>query len=59
MAKIAIYTLTSELHDEQAVTASTKDFLETLGLEYDFCGANFDDYGTHSLDLLFCSHRWH
>ena len=53
MAKIAIYTLTSELHDEQAVTASTKDFLETLGLEYDFCGANFDDYGTHSLDLLF------
>ena len=31
---IAIYTLTSELHDEKAVTTMTTAFLESLGIEY-------------------------
>ena len=53
MVKIAIYTLTSELHDEQAVTASTREFLESLNMEYDFRGTDYSDYGTHALDLLF------
>ena len=30
---IAIYTLTSELHDEQAVDAVTREFLNSLGIE--------------------------
>ena len=34
--KIAIYTLTSELHDESAVCAVTREFLGGLGLEYEF-----------------------
>lgn len=50
---IAIYTLTSELHDEQAVSAVTRDFLGSLGIEYDFKGSDFADYGSHALDLLY------
>ena len=30
---IAIYTLTSELHDEEAVAAVTQEFLGSLGIE--------------------------
>lgn len=51
--KIAIYTLTSGLHDEAAVAHVTKEFLSTLGIEYDFHGGNFADYGSHALDLIF------
>ena len=50
---IAIYTLTSELHDEQAVNAVTQDFLGSLGIEYDFKGNDYSDYGSHALDLLY------
>ena len=50
---IAIYTLTSELHDEQAVSAVTREFLGSLGIEYDFKGSDFADYGSHALDLLY------
>ena len=50
---IAIFTLTSELHDEQAVAAVTRDFLSSLAFEYDFCGADFSSYGTHDLDLVY------
>ncbi len=49
----AIYTLTSELHDETAVNAVTKSFLDSLQIEYEFKGANYDDYGTHPLNLIF------
>lgn len=51
--KIAIYTLTSGLHDEAAVAHVTKEFLATLGIEYDFRGGNYADYGSHALDLIF------
>lgn len=51
--EIAIYTLTSRLHDEQAVESSTKEFLNTLGVSYTLQGADYDTYGTHSLDLIY------
>ena len=51
--KIAIYTLTSELHDEQAVSSVTREFLSSLGIEYDFMGNDYASYGTHVLDLIY------
>lgn len=50
---IAIYTLTSELHDEAAVDASQKAFLDSLDITFDFRAGNFADYGTHALDLIY------
>ena len=50
---IAVYTLTSELHDEHAVTAVTNDFLSSLGFDHEFRGTDYNDYGTHSLDLIY------
>ena len=50
---IAIYTLTSELHDEQAVGAVTQAFLNSLDITYEFKGSDYADFGTHSLDLIY------
>ncbi len=50
---IAIYTLTSPLHDEKAVEAATHEFLDSLHIHYDFQGTDFADYGSHVLDLLY------
>lgn len=50
---IAIYTLTSPLHDEKAVGAATQAFLSSLGIGYTLQGANFDEYGSHALDLIY------
>ena len=50
---IAIYTLTSELHDEKAVDAVTREFLNSLDVAYEFKGSNYADYGSHSLDLIY------
>ncbi len=50
---IAIYTLTSPLHDEQAVNAVTHEFLASLGVEYVFQGSDYADYGRHALNLIF------
>ena len=50
---ITIYTLTSELHDEEAVGAVTRDFLNSLDVNYEFKGSDYADYGTHSLDLIY------
>ncbi len=50
---IAIYTLTSELHDEQAVGQVTKEFLNSLQVEYEYQGNDYADYGSHSLDLIY------
>lgn len=51
--KIAIYTLTSELHDESAVCAVTREFLGGLGLEYEFRGNDYADYGSRALSLIY------
>lgn len=53
MKDIAIYTLTSELHDAQAVDAVTREFMDALHIDYDFCGSDYSDYGSHVLDLIF------
>ena len=52
-AHIAIFTLTSELHDEQAVDAVTKDFLGSLGIDHLFKGSDYSDYGSHTLNLIY------
>ena len=59
---IAIYTLTSELHDEKAVTAATQEFLNSLDIgeagwhgacPYIFRGDDYTDYGSYALNLIF------
>ena len=50
---ISIYTLTSALHDEKAVSAVTGEFLGSLGIEYDFKGEDYSDYGSSDLDLIY------
>ncbi len=50
---IAVYTLTSPLHDSQAVEALTREFLASLHIPYVLKGNDFSDYGTHDLDLIF------
>jgi len=49
---IAIYTLTSNLHNEIEVGAITEEFLKSLGFVYEMKGADFQSYGNHSLDLI-------
>ena len=53
MAHIAIFTLTSELHDEQAVNAATRDFLGSLGIDFLFKGSDYSDYGSYLLNLIY------
>ena len=50
--KTSIYTLTSELHDEKAVGAATKAFLESLGLAYELKGTDYSDYGSSGLNII-------
>ena len=50
---IAIFTLTSELHDEVAVSAVTHEFLTSLGIEYELKGNDYSDYGSASLNLIY------
>lgn len=54
---IAIYTLTSPLHDENAVNAASRDFIseieEKLGCKVDFRGPDFTGYGSHDLDVIY------
>ena len=51
--KIAIYTLTSELHDEKAVGTVTEAFLTSLGIAYELKGGDYSDYGSHGLNLIY------
>jgi len=53
MADIAIYTLTSDLHNEEAVRQTTTEFLDSLGIVFDFKGNDFSDYGQHTLSLIY------
>ena len=54
---IGLYTLTSPLHDENAVNAASAEFIgqieNTLGCQFDFCGPDFSSYGTHDLDVIY------
>ena len=53
MNKIGIYTLASALHDVEGVNNLTQEFLNTLHLEYELKGADFSDYGSHALDVIY------
>ena len=50
---IAVHTLTSALHDEAAVAAVTREFLDSLKTEFVFKGAGYDDYGSADLELIY------
>lgn len=55
--KISLYTLTSSLHDKNAVDAVSLEFIESieraLGFKLEFAGDDFSSYGTSDLDLIF------
>ena len=53
MNPIAIYTLTSALHDPQAVSAITEEFLSTLHISYDWKDDDYSDFGEHDLNLIY------
>lgn len=54
---IALYTLTSPLHDEAAVNAVSGVFIseieDSLGIRFDFRGNDFSGYGESDLDIIF------
>ena len=50
---IAIFTLTSGLHDEKAVAQLTQDFLDSLQLDFDMVGNDYTTYGSFALNLIF------
>lgn len=50
---IAIYTLTSELHDENAVCAVTQEFLGSLGIDYTLKGSDYADFGKSTLSVIY------
>ena len=51
----AVYTITSGLHDEQSVAKLSDQFLQGVFPEgnYEFKGADFSDFGSHELDLIY------
>ena len=52
---IAVYTITSGLHDEASVAQLSDAFLQAVFPtgEFDFRGADFSDFGTHVLELIY------
>ena len=52
---IAVYTITSGLHDEASVSKLSDAFLKGVFPEGNFVfrGADFSDFGTHTLDLIY------
>ena len=55
--KIALYTLTSSLHDRNPVDDLSLEFLSAieaiLGYKFDFRGDSFATYGQSDLDVIF------
>ena len=51
----AVYTITSGLHDEQSVGKLSDEFLKGVfpDGDFEFKGADFRDFGTHELDLIY------
>ena len=52
---IAVYTITSSLHDENSVSRISDAFLKGVFPDGDFeyKGSDFSDFGTHMLDLIY------
>ena len=53
MNNIALYTLTSELHDAQAVGAATREFLNSLQVTFDHHEADYSTYGEAPLNIIY------
>ncbi|MBP5487967.1 MAG: hypothetical protein J6X77_00180 [Bacteroidales bacterium] len=55
MKNIAVYTLTSSLHDAAAIEASSQDFLKEVFPDggFDYKGTDYSDFGQHVLDLIY------
>ena len=51
--KISVYTLTSELHDEQSVELLTQEFLASLDIIFDLKGNDYSDFGSQPLCLIY------
>ena len=51
----AIYTITSGLHNENEVSRLSDEFLSGIfpGGNYEFRGSHFQDFGTHTLDIIY------
>lgn len=50
---IAVYTITSPLHDKQSIETYTKEFLSRLKFDFDYKGEDFSTWGRADLDLIF------
>lgn len=52
---IAVYTITSGLHNESEVARLSDQFLSTVfpNGDFKFRGSHFEDFGTHTLDLIY------
>jgi L-fucose isomerase-like protein len=50
---IAVFSLTSALHDEQTVSKMTEEFLGGLEIDYDWMGGDFTNYGSYPLSLIY------
>ena len=54
---IGLFTLTSPLHNEEAVNAASSAFIaeieEALGMRFDFRGPDFSSYGSHDMELIY------
>lgn len=50
---ISVYTLTSELHDEQSVELLTQEFLASLDINFDLKGNDYSDFGSQPLCLIY------
>ena len=53
MYKIAIYTISSVLHDTERVKRLAEEFLSTVHLDYELKGDDYSDYGAHALDVIY------
>ena len=55
--RIGLYTLTSPLHNEEAVNAASAEFISAIeaeaGISFDFRGSDFTGYGSHDLELIY------
>ena len=50
---VAVFSLTSSLHDPATVDEATRQFLSTLAVNYEWHGDDYQSYGSHSLDVIF------
>lgn len=53
MTDIAIFTLTSPLHDPLSVANETEHFLAELGIDYELKNDSYDEYGKYLLNLIY------